>query len=266
MALRTRRAVLDLETGIKTQEIMSASRRLALVTGIAPPPNKAIVGKNAFAHEAGIHVQGVYANPLTYEIMKPEDIGLASNQIILGKHSGKAAVAKVIEKLGYQVSDDELKEIMERFKALADVKKEIFEADIEALIAEVVLKISSRIKFLAVSVICGNVNQPNVTVSLEVDGEKKQLVGQGCGPIDALFGAFKTIPGHESVSLVNFSLEAITAGSDAQARVHLVLKEEDKNISALGVDGDIIVASARAYVEALNRLELVKLANGRKQS
>jgi 2-isopropylmalate synthase len=263
MAIKTRGETLGLETGIRAEGLYPASKLLTLITGVGIQPNKAIVGANAFAHEAGIHQAGVLKNPLTYEIMKPESVGWPSNTIFIGRHSGRAAVLKKISAFGYTPNEEQLDKIVERIKNLAD-KKEILDADIEAIVAEEILKIPTCFEFIQANIICGNAGVPTASVDIKINGAIHRAADFGDGPVDAVFKAIKKITGHEAVVLKRFSLDAITGGTDAQARVHIILEEGGRLISSFGIYADIVVAAARAFVSGLNKLEQIAIADGKK--
>jgi len=264
MVIKTRGEILGLETGIKTEELYPTSKLLTLITGVGVQPNKAVVGDNAFAHEAGIHQAGVLKNPLTYEVMKPESIGIPSNRLVIGKHSGKNAIQEKIKAFGYELNGEQLNRIVERIKALADIKKEILDADIEAIVAEEIMKIPARLEFVQANIICGNASVPTASVDIKIDGKIHRAADFGDGPVDAVFKVIKKLTGHEDVILRRFFLDAITGGTDAQARVHIILEENGRSVSSFGVSADIVVASAKAFVSGLNKLEQIKLANERK--
>jgi 2-isopropylmalate synthase len=220
-------------------------------------PNKAIVGANAFAHESGIHQDGLLKAKLTYEIMTPESVGIAKSSLILGKHSGRHAFRERIEALGYDLSDNELNLAFKRFKTLSDMKKNVYDEDIEMIIMDEIYKIPERYKLVYLNVSCGNVTVPTATVKLEVDENVLQDVGVGDGPVDAAYKIIKRLVKTTS-RLVKFSVNSITRDMDAQGEVFV--KVEEKGLTAIGkgADTDIIVASAKAYINALNRLEYMK--------
>jgi len=257
MGLHIRREQTGLTTNIQTREINRTSRLVSMITGIVVQPNKAIVGANAFAHEAGIHQAGVIKNRMTYEIMEPETVGFSANRIVLGKHSGTHALRKRVEALGYDLSEEELLKVFTRFKDLADKRKEILDEDIEVLIAEEVLRAPERYELDYLTVVTGTVMVPTATVKLKIDGKENQGAGFGVGPIDAAFNTITKITGTEA-KLVRFSINAISRGTDAQAEV--TVRIQDKGLAALGkgADQDIFVASAKAYINGLNRLDYLK--------
>jgi 2-isopropylmalate synthase len=256
MALRTRQDILPYHTRIVTQHITRASRLVSAITGFAVQPNKAIVGANAFAHEAGIHQDGVLKHAGTYEIMRPEDVGLVRSSLIMGKHSGRHAFRKKLAELGYELGDNAIADAFARFKALADKKKEIFDEDLIALVDDELHAGEQRIKVLELDVHCGSRPKSQAAITLEVDGEPRQARARGDGPVDATFNAIKQIVPH-SATLALFQIHAVTEGTDAQAEVTVRLEEGGKTVNGQGAETDTILASARAYVAALNKL-LVK--------
>jgi len=260
MALRTRQDILGLSTAIKTEHIYRTSRLLTDITGVPVQPNKAIVGANAFSHESGIHQDGLIKERTTYEIMTPESVGVTETNIILGKHSGRHAIRERLKKLGYKLNEEEVGKVFERFKELADVKKEIFDEDIEAIIAEVIFRAPDKFRLIALNVVCGNAALPTAAIRMEVDGEEIQDAGLGVGPVDATFTAIKKIT-QTRHSLVKYAVNAITGGTDAQGVVTVQLGYNGYTIMGRGSDPDVIVATAKAYINALNRLESMKAYN-----
>ena len=232
------------------------SKLLAAITGFDVQPNKAIVGRNAFAHEAGIHQDGVLKHAGTYEIMTPESVGWAKNSLVLGKHSGRAAFRDKLKTLGYQIGDNQLNDAFRRFKDLADRKKVVFDEDIVALVDDEVMRDHERIRFVSLDLHAGSKAPPRAEMELEVDGVVKSATATGDGPVDATFKAIQQIFPH-TANLVLFSVGAVTEGTDAQAKTTVRLEENGKLVDGQGADTDTIVASARAYVHALNKL-LVK--------
>lgn len=257
MILRTRKDVFPADTRIVSEKIYPTSRLITAITGVSVQPNKAIVGANAFAHESGIHQDGLLKAKLTYEIMTPESVGISKSSLVLGKHSGRHAFRERIEGLGYSLDDKELNLAFKRFKTLSDMKKYVYDEDIEMIIMDEIYKIPEKYKLLYLNVSCGNVTIPTATVKLEVEGNVFQEVGTGDGPVDATFKIIKRIAKTNS-KLAKFSVNSITKDMDAQGEVFV--KVEEKGLIAIGkgADTDIIVASAKAYVNALNRLEYVK--------
>jgi 2-isopropylmalate synthase len=258
MALHTRHDRLGFTTGIATEQIYTASRLVSHVTGIMVQPNKAVVGANAFAHEAGIHQDGVLKEPTTYEIMTPESIGIRKSSLVLGKHSGRHAFRERLIELGYELSDEHLKAVFERFKELADKKKQMFDEDLEAIVADEVLRIPDKFKLRYLNVCTGTLTVPTATVRIEVDGQVEEVVvGTGVGPIDAAYNAIAQITKVRG-KLLHFQVNAITGGMDAQGEVSLRLEEDGRIVTGQGADPDIILAAAKAYVNALNRLHYLR--------
>jgi 2-isopropylmalate synthase len=257
MTLYTRREHMGLSTRINTKEIHPASRLVSMITGIVVQPNKAVVGANAFAHEAGIHQDGVLKNRMTYEIMEPEIIGLSNNRLVLGKHSGRHAFKNKLAELGYELSDNDLNRLFERFKELADKRKEILDEDIEVLVAEEILRVPDKYELDYLNVVSGTVAVPTATVRLRIEGVEAQGAGFGVGPIDATFNTIAKMA-HTRSKLVRFSINAISGGTDAQGEVTVRLQENGLVALGKGADPDIFIASAKAYVNGLNRLEYLK--------
>ncbi len=256
MALRTRQDAMPFTTGIKTEMITKASRLVSTITGFTVQPNKAIVGANAFAHESGIHQDGMLKNASTYEIMTPESVGLNQSKLVLGKLSGRAAFKSKLTELGYELGDNAFQDAFRRFKALADKKREIFDEDISALVDDEIVRGNDRMKFVSLQVVCGSKGPQTAELELEVDGELKKTKATGDGPVDATFNAIKELTGY-SARLQLYQVHAVTEGTDAQAEVTVRLDEDGKTVNGQGADTDTLVASARAYVNALNKL-LVK--------
>jgi len=257
MALYTRREHLGLVSGINAKEIFPASRLVSMITGIVVQPNKAVVGANAFAHEAGIHQDGVLKNRMTYEIMDPETVGLSANRLVLGKHSGKHAFKRKLSELGYEFSEEDVRRLFEKFKDLADKRKEILDEDIEVLVAEEILRVPDKIRLDYLNVVSGTVSIPTAMVRLRIDEEEMQGAGFGVGPIDATFNTIAKMTGTRS-KLVRFSINAISGGTDAQGEVTVRLQENGLVALGKGADPDIFIASAKAYINGLNRLEYLK--------
>jgi len=260
MSLHTRRDRLAFTTSIDKRQIYPTSRLVSRTTGLVVPANKAIVGANAFAHESGIHQDGVLKERSTYEIMTPKDIGLDQSVLVLGKHSGRHAFQERVKDLGYVLGPEDLQKVFERFKELADKKKEVVNEDIEALIADEILMIPDTYKLIYLSVISGNMAVPTATVKIEVNGEIIQKAGFGVGPIDATFNTINKIiqTCTKACKLLSFSVNAITGGMDAQGQVNVRVERDGKVVLGKGSDSDIITASAKAYLNALNRLEYLK--------
>jgi 2-isopropylmalate synthase len=257
MILRTRKDSLNLDTGVVSEMIYPSSRLLTMITGVAVQPNKAIVGANAFAHESGIHQDGLLKEKITYEIMTPQSIGMTKSTLVMGKHSGRHAFRDRLKELGYDLSEKDLNQAFKHFKELADKKKEIYDEDIEAIVAEVVLRAPDKYKLLHVNVVSGDVAIPTATVQMEIDGEVVKDVGHGDGPVDAVFKTVAKITGTRS-RLVKYSVNSITGGTDAQGEVTVRLEEDGNVVVGQGAHTDIIMASVLAYINALNRLEYIK--------
>jgi 2-isopropylmalate synthase len=260
MALKVRKDFFGgLYTNINTKELYKTSRLLCRITGSFVPPNKAVVGDNAFAHESGIHQHGVLSNPLTYEIMSPEDVGFPSTRIVLGKHSGRHALRSKLKEMGYELSEEEIDKIFEKFKALADKKKEVYEEDLEAIIYEEVMKVEEEepVKVLHYQVQTGDKLLPTATVVLSYMGEERTATSTGNGPVDAIIKAIQKALGIEP-KLLDFSIKALTPNTDAQAESRLVIELDGIKSSGRGVDVDVIKASVQGFVDALNRAILRK--------
>ena len=254
MALKTRSDVMPFTSGVKTENIMKASRLVSGVTGFAVQPNKAIVGANAFAHEAGIHQDGVLKHAGTYEIMTPESVGLSESKLVLGKHSGRHAFIEKLRELGYDLGDNAVQIAFKRFKDLADLKKEVFDEDIIAMVDDEVIRTNDQIRMIALEVLCGTKHQPpKAELELEVDGETLSCTGIGDGPVDAAFNCIKELVSHKA-RLQLYQVHAVTGGSDAQAEVTVRLEEDGRTVDGRGADTDTMVASVKAYVNALNKL------------
>jgi 2-isopropylmalate synthase len=252
MALKIRGDIMPFETRIDTKKIMHISRRVATVSGFAVQFNKAIVGKNAFAHESGIHQDGMLKNAETFEIMRPEDVGLAGTSLPLGKHSGRAALRAKLAELGYDVADNELKDVFVRFKDLADRKKEVFDDDLIALIQQNDA-VEDRLKLKSLRVVCGTDGPQEAKMTLEIDGVVSETTATGDGPVDATFNAVKALFDH-SARLQLYQVNAVTEGTDAQATVSVRVEEDGRIATGTSADTDTVVASAKAYINALNRL------------
>ncbi|MDD2388394.1 MAG: 2-isopropylmalate synthase [Desulfobacterales bacterium] len=257
MALHTRGNRFPLSTGIQTEQIYPTSRLVSMTTGIMVQPNKAIVGYNAFAHEAGIHQDGVLKNPMTYEIMKPETVGISTNRLVLGKHSGRHALDDHLKTLGYDLSKEELKQVFIKFKDLADRKKYILDEDLEVIISEGILRTADTFRLEYLHVASGTTVLPMASVKLSINDRSVQGAGYGNGPIDAAFNAIAKLAGTES-ELLRFSISALSGGTDSQGEVTVRLRENGLIAIGKGADPDIITASAKAYINGLNRLEYLK--------
>ncbi|HZT18108.1 MAG TPA: alpha-isopropylmalate synthase regulatory domain-containing protein, partial [Dongiaceae bacterium] len=255
-ALRTRHDRMPFATGIDTTAITRASRLVSTITGFAVQPNKAIVGANAFAHESGIHQDGMLKHAGTYEIMTPESVGLSRSTLVMGKHSGRHAFRTKLKELGFDLGDNALEDAFRRFKELADKKKDVFDEDIVALVDDAVVRSNDRIRFLSLQVIAGSRGPQQADLELEIDGRAAGARATGDGPVDATFKAIKALFPHDA-RLQLFQVQAVTAGTDAQAEVTVRLEEDGKTVNGQGADTDTLVASCKAYIHALNKL-LVK--------
>ena len=253
MILKTRRDILPFHTNVVTEQLTPASRLLSTVTGSLVQSNKAIVGVNAFAHEAGIHQHGVMMEKSTYEIMTPESVGLTANALVLGKHSGRHAFKKRLTELGYDLSDEDLNKAFDKFKTLADLKKEVFDEDLDALVAEEVMRPAEKYKLSHITVTCGSFAVATATVQLEIDGEPVRTAELGDGPVDATFKAIKKLT-KSNAKLLQYNVGAITGGTDAQGEATVRMSEGTNTVTGRGASTDIIEASARAYINALNRI------------
>jgi 2-isopropylmalate synthase len=255
MALRTRKDLLPFETGIDATQITRASRLVSAITGFVVQPNKAIVGANAFAHESGIHQHGMLRHARTYEIMRPEDIGLTKSKLVMGKHSGRHAFREKLRELGFEIGDNALEDAFRRFKDLADKKKEVFDEDILALVEDEVTRANDRVQLRSLKITCGTEGPPSAALTLTIDGEARTTTATGDGPVDATFSAIRELFPHEA-RLQLYQVHAVTGGTDAQAEVTVRLEENGRIVNGQGADTDTLVASARAYVNALNKLLL----------
>ncbi|MCA8868277.1 MAG: 2-isopropylmalate synthase [Rhodobacteraceae bacterium] len=254
MALRVRNDIMPWQTGIDTTKIMQASRMVATVSGFPVQFNKAIVGKNAFAHESGIHQDGMLKNAETFEIMRPSDIGLTETNLVMGKHSGRAALRSKLSDLGYEMGDNQLKDVFVRFKALADRKKEVYDDDLIALMTDSNTNAANdRLQVKHLKVICGTEGPQTADLVLVIDGVDHQVNATGDGPVDATFAAVKALFPHNA-RLQLYQVHAVTEGTDAQATVSVRMEEDGKIVTGQSSDTDTVVASAKAYVNALNKL------------
>jgi 2-isopropylmalate synthase len=253
MALKVRHDIMPFNTGVDTTKIMNISRRVAAVSGFAVQFNKAIVGKNAFAHESGIHQDGMLKNAETFEIMRPTDVGLAETNIVMGKHSGRAALRSKFKDLGVVLGDNQLNDAFVRFKDLADRKKEVYDDDILALVTDTGAgSVDERITVKDLVVTCGT-QRPMAVLTLVIDGTAKTATATGDGPVDSCFNAVKTLVPHNG-TLQLFQVHAVTEGTDAQATVSVRLEEDGKIATAQSSHTDTILAATKAYVRAINRL------------
>jgi 2-isopropylmalate synthase len=257
MALRTRQQVYGVDTQIESTQLARTSRMVSNYTGMLVQPNKAIVGTNAFSHEAGIHQDGLLKHQSTYEIMTPETVGVSQSNLVLGKHSGRHAFRVRLEDLGYDLNDDEVNRAFRRFKELADKKKTVTDADIEALIADEFYGPEDVFTLEGIQVACGQVDMPTATIKLRgPDGTVTVAAAIGTGPVDAAFQAIDKIVGVQA-TLVEFRVAAITEGIDALGEVTVRIRRDEngrRTFGGHGADTDIIVASAKAYLSALNKM------------
>ncbi len=259
MALKVRNDIMPFHTQIDTTKIMNISRRVATVSGFPVQFNKAIVGKNAFAHESGIHQDGMLKNAETFEIMRPEDVGLKGTSLPLGKHSGRAALRAKLEELGFELGQNQLKDVFVRFKDLADRKKEVFDDDLVALMRTASDSETERLKITRLAVVCGTDGPQKADLTMEIDGTEHSTSATGDGPVDATFNAVKALFDH-TARLQLYQVHAVTEGTDAQATVSVRMEEDGRIVTGQSADTDTVVASAKAYVSALNRL-LVRREN-----
>ena len=254
MAMKVRNDILPYRTGIDTTKIMNLSRKVSAVSGFAVQFNKAIVGKNAFAHESGIHQDGMLKNAETFEIMRPADVGLAASSLPLGKHSGRAALRAKLKELGHELADNQLNDVFVRFKALADRKKEVFDDDLIALVAdEATQAVHDHLQVKRLRVVCGTEGPQEAELTLTIDGVDHSIDATGDGPVDAAFNAVKMLYPH-GAQLQLYQVSAVTEGTDAQATVSVRVEEDGRIATGQSADTDTVVASVKAYVNALNRL------------
>jgi len=254
MALKVRREKLGIETGIVTEQLYPASRALTHITGIGVQPNKAIVGANAFAHESGIHVAALLKSELTYSIMTPDQVGVTAHQYIMGKHSGRHAFREKLKVLGHEPPPEQFEIAFQRMKELADRKKRVFDEDIETILTGIHsagpgLYVLEDVRFQS-----GTNITPRATVKLKVKGRSKSATATGDGPVDAAFAAVRRLT-HFKGTLAKFAIQAVTGGTDAQGEVTIALEEKGRTVRGVGSHTDIVVASVKAFLSALNRLE-----------
>jgi len=241
------------ETRIKTEELYKISRLVSHLTGIPVQPNKAIVGSNAFAHEAGIHQDGILKKRTTYEIINPTDVGVKETRLVLGKHSGRHVLEEHLKKMGYHLRKEELENLFLKFKEIADKKKEIFDEDLEILLEEIKGRVPQVYKLDYIHITSGNTTVPTATVRLKKGKQLLQDSACGDGPVDACYKAIERITGVRG-KLLNYSLQAITSGKDAVGEVSIKVKFKDRIITARGASTDIVEGSAKAYLEAVNKM------------
>ena len=263
MALKTRKDVFGADTGIVTQRIYPTSRLLSSLTGLAVQRNKAIVGENAFAHEAGIHQHGVLAFRETYEIMRPQDVGIPASRLVLGKHSGRHAFRDRVEALGYHITDAQLDQAFDQFVRLADKKKNVYDEDIESILEAQAERVTETWTLIALQTMAGTGTTPTATVTLERQGQRITDAATGDGPVDAIYSAIQRITGVE-LKLTEYQLRAVTGGKEAQGEVTVEVTWDSKKIRARGVSTDIVEASGRAYLAAVNRA--LSIQNGKAQA
>ena len=260
MALTTRADILPFYTGIETPLLNRASKLVSAVTSFPVQYNKAIVGRNAFAHESGIHQDGMLKNETTYEIMRPESVGVAKTSLVMGKHSGRAAFRSKLSELGYELGDNALNDAFRRFKDLADRKRTVYDEDIVALVDDQIVSANERFKVASLTVIAGTKGPQSAALEMEIDGAPHTVQATGNGPVDAIFNAIRALVPHES-KLDLYQVHAVTEGTDAQAEVSVRLSENGRSVTGRAADPDTLVASARAYVAALNKVVALR-ANG----
>jgi 2-isopropylmalate synthase len=253
MAIKTRGDVLPYETGIEATMLTRASKLASAATSFPVQYNKAIVGRNAFAHESGIHQDGMLKNAQTYEIMTPESVGVSKTSLVMGKHSGRAAFRNKLEELGYSLSDNQFQDAFERFKELADRKKHVYDEDIEALVDQNIAMAHDRIKLVSLHIVAGTRGPQRATMRLQVDDRIVVEEQEGNGPVDATFNVIKALVPHEAV-LELYQVHAVTEGTDAQAEVSVRLSADNRSVTSRAADPDTLVASAQAYLGALNKL------------
>ena len=253
MAIKTRADVLPYSVGVDASMLTRASKLVSAATSFPVQYNKAIVGRNAFAHESGIHQDGMLKHAQTYEIMTPASVGVRQTSLVMGKHSGRHAFVHKLEELGYKLADNQLEDAFVRFKALADKKKQIYDEDIEALVDEEIATAHDRTKVLSLTVIAGTMGPQSATLTLDIEGKHITTQTTGNGPVDAIFKAIRELVPHEA-KLELYQVHAVTEGTDAQAEVSVRLSESGRSYTAKGADPDTLVASAKAYLGALNKL------------
>ena len=261
MAMSVRNDVLPFWTGIDTTMLTRASKLVSAATSFPVQFNKAIVGRNAFAHESGIHQDGMLKHTQTYEIMTPETVGVKQTSLVMGKHSGRHAFVHKLEELGYKLAGNQLEDAFVRFKALADRKKQIYDEDIEALVDEEIAHAQDRVKLVSLSVIAGTRGPQRATMKLDIEGRTVIEECEGNGPVDAIFNCIKSLVPHEA-KLELYQVHAVTEGTDAQAEVSVRLAGEGRSVTARGADPDTLVASAKAYLGALNKLMVRRQRGG----
>ncbi len=256
MALKVRQDIMPFSTSLDTKKLIQASRLVSTVSGFPVQFNKAIVGKNAFSHESGIHQDGMLKHSGTFEIMRPEDIGLTETNLVMGKHSGRAALRKKVSDLGFNLGDNQLQDLFVRFKALADRKKEVYDEDLLALLSDNAMTRNDELLHLVdLEVTCGTRAPQIAKATIAIEGKNHSVESTGDGPVDAVFNAVKKVFPH-SAHLQHFQIHAVTEGTDAQATVSVRLEEAGKMVTGQSSDTDTVVASAKAYINSLNKLVL----------
>jgi len=257
MVMRVRAEHYPYHTAVVSEQLFPSSQLLSEITGVYVQPHKAIVGRNAFAHESGIHQDGMLKERSTYEIMRPETVGLVKTHLVMGKHSGRHAFRDRLKDMGYELSDDDLNRAFERFKRLADQKKEVFDEDLEAIVSDEVQQITEVYALKSLKAESGTGVTPTATVEMDVEGKTVKQTGTGDGPVDAVYRVIASITKTQS-KLDAYLVKGITGGTDAMGEVTVKVEEDGKKVAGHGADTDIIIASAKAYVNALNKLEYWK--------
>ncbi|MDR3408878.1 MAG: 2-isopropylmalate synthase, partial [Methylovirgula sp.] len=253
MALKTRADKLPYYSNVDSTMLTRASKLVSAVSSFPVQYNKAIVGRNAFAHESGIHQDGILKNAQTYEIMTPESVGVSKSSLVMGKHSGRHAFREKLRELGYELGENALQDAFTRFKSLADRKKTVYDEDLIALVDDELVSAHERIKLVSLTVMAGTGGPQSAALTLDVEGTQKTFQATGNGPVDAIFNAIRALVPHEA-TLELYQVHAVTQGTDAQAEVSVKLAEGGRSVTARGADPDTLVASARAYIAALNKL------------
>jgi 2-isopropylmalate synthase len=259
MAIRTRGDALAFSTGVETTMLTRASKLVSAVTSFPVQYNKAIVGRNAFAHESGIHQDGMLKDASTYEIMTPASVGVSKTSLVMGKHSGRHAFKEKLRELGYELGDNAIEDAFRRFKDLADRKKTVYDEDLVALVDDEIGSAHERIRLVALTVIAGTLGPQSATLTLDIDGTHATRQATGNGPVDAILNAIRAMVPHEA-QMDLYQVHAVTEGSDAQAEVSVRLVQGTRSATARGADPDTLAASARAYIGALNKLLAIRAA------
>jgi len=263
MSIKKRNDIYQVETNIDATQIIKTSKLVSRLTGVVVQPNKAIVGENAFAHESGIHQDGVLKKRITYEIISPAEVGLKSNKLVLGKHSGRHAFKERLKEFGYDLNDEEIDKAFERFKVLADKKKNLYDEDLESIVEEELSAIPETFKLVYFNVTCGNRTVPTATVQLEKNKKILQDASSGDGPIDAAYKTIDRITG-VSAKLLDYSIKAVTGGEDALGEVNIKIRsKEGRTLTGRGSSTDIIEASVKAYINAINKMVFLHSKRGK---